>query len=291
MDKKLDFLGKNIDGTEIQPSKASKEIASTQKRLIKICKSLRKDSEDYSPEKTVEAIQQYIDNNGKIDRILYSEISTFVIGLDEKQRATFSSNIDSLLSFVLDESHEISDDERKICIKIYDHFQLNIIQIENATTITADVIANRIEKEKIILHEEIKSVEKEYITILGIFAAIMLAFVGSFTFSTSVLNNLHQSTLYELGVVALIIGLVFTVLITVLLEFLRDVNNIKGVNNSECLKSRAWIAIMILAVLIGVLLSFNPERKELPEICNSYVSSITQETDEKTMFSLNMPES
>lgn len=61
-------------------------------------------------------------------------------------------------------------------------------------------------------HKEIKGIQKEYITILGIFAAIMLAFVGAFTFSTSVLNNLGRVDTLELVAVALVIGLVFVLL-------------------------------------------------------------------------------
>ena len=57
-------------------------------------------------------------------------------------------------------------------------------------------------------HKEIKGIQKEYITILGIFAAIMLAFVGAFTFSTSVLNNLGKADTLELVAVAIVIGLV-----------------------------------------------------------------------------------
>ena len=74
-------------------------------------------------------------------------------------------------------------------------------------------------------HKEIKGIQKEYITILGIFAAIMLAFVGAFTFSTSVLNNLGKADTLELVAVALVIGLVFVLLISILIDFLRDIND------------------------------------------------------------------
>ena len=74
-------------------------------------------------------------------------------------------------------------------------------------------------------HKEIKGIQKEYITILGIFAAIMLAFVGAFTFSTSVLNNLGKTGTLELVAVAIVIGLVFVLLISILIDFLRDIND------------------------------------------------------------------
>ena len=79
----------------------------------------------------------------------------------------------------------IDPDSVKIVVKIYDHTQLVNYQIESMN----NIFAQRIADAKVDLHKEIKGVEKEYITILGIFASIVLAFVGSFTFSTSVLNN------------------------------------------------------------------------------------------------------
>lgn len=168
----------------------------------------------------------------------------------------FSTNVESLLLYVLDPANNVADDARKICIKIYDHFQLNTIQIENASNVTKKVITQRIEKEKISLHTEMKEIQKEYVTILGIFAAIMLAFVGSFTFSTSVLNNVSNTNVYKLSLIALIIGVVFIMLISVLIDFLRELNEKQDttatVRQRKC--SSVWRAIIWLAILAIVCL-------------------------------------
>ncbi len=58
------------------------------------------------------------------------------------------------------------------------------------------------------VNETIKSAQKEYITILGIFAAILLAFVGGITFSTSVLENIGKIDTYRILLIALVLGLV-----------------------------------------------------------------------------------
>ena len=123
------------------------------------------------------------------------------------------------------QDNAVSPDIQKISIKLYDHFQLNLIQLENAKAASDKAIAESIVEEKEKLHQEVKGIEKEYITILGIFAAIMLAFVGSFTFSTSVLENIAKTDVYSIALIALIIGLVFLILITVLIDFLRDIND------------------------------------------------------------------
>lgn len=107
-------------------------------------------------------------------------------------------------------------------IKLYDHINLDISRLNYTKRITSDTQAElsktkllidqlqfQIEESKVFsedtnkefsekaekLSEEIKTGQKkmqnEYITILGIFAAIVLAFTGGMMFSSSVLENLH----------------------------------------------------------------------------------------------------
>lgn len=219
-------LLKNEDSSsQIKPAASQKKLRESKKRLNGICRSLLIDTEAYEPKRTVNSVDAYIASTEKVDRILYSVISGFIVGLDEKSRGVFSTNVDKLLQYVLDEENQASEDTRKICVKLYDHFQLNLIQIESASVITKAGIAAAMKDEVEESHKEIKGIQKEYITILGIFAAIMLAFVGAFTFSTSVLNNLGKADTLELVAVAIVIGLVFVLLISILIDFLRDIND------------------------------------------------------------------
>lgn len=55
---------------------------------------------------------------------------------------------------------------------------------------------------------ELANQQREYIAILGIFAAVVLAFTGGIAFSTSVLNNIAQASIYRTIAVSLVIGLV-----------------------------------------------------------------------------------
>ena len=249
----LDNLLKSEDDSKQNTAKPSKKLNESKRRLSNICRSLTINSKIYSPQKTVNSVEAYIKETDKIDRILYSEISAFIVALDEEGRGIFSTNIDKLLLYVLDDSNDITDDARKIVIKVYDHFQLNLTQIESANNITERAIIGSLEEEKISLHKEIKGIEKEYITILGIFAAIMLAFVGSFTFSTSVLNNIAATNAYTVALIALVIGLVFVILITVLIDFLRDINDkYKDANGKRRINVVSKFAIIILAILIAI---------------------------------------
>ena len=70
-----------------------------------------------------------------MERILYSEISNFVFGLDVPGRGVFATNIEKLLLYVLDDENTVNEDCKKLTIKIYDHFQLALCQIENVNNI------------------------------------------------------------------------------------------------------------------------------------------------------------
>lgn len=83
--------------------------------------------------------------------------------------------------------------------------------------------------------------QSEYITILGIFASIVLAFTGGMTFSTSVLENISSSSIYRIIVISLILGLILFDVIWLLIDFLRDING-KTI--------RKWWIILLLDFLI-----------------------------------------
>ena len=182
---------------------------------------MSKETKEYKPEKTVENIDAYLEFSDKMERILYSEVSSFVFSLDMPTRGIFATNVEKLLLYALDSKNEVEDDCRKVIIKIYDHFQLALNQIENVNNIFADSI----EEAKINLHSEIKGIEKEYISILGIFAAIVLAFVGGITFSSSVLQNIGSVSIYRLLMIVDLLGFVLINVIYLLVKFIFAIND------------------------------------------------------------------
>lgn len=70
------------------------------------------------------------------------------------------------------------------------------------------------------VEKKIKSSQKEYIAILGIFAAIILAFTGGIMFSTSVLENMHKSSIYRVVLVILLIGFTLVNVLYLLFMFI-----------------------------------------------------------------------
>ena len=61
--------------------------------------------------------------------------------------------------------------------------------------------------------------ERDYIAILGIFSSVVLTFTAGIAFSTSVLNNIGQVSIYRLLATALVIGLVLLNILFVMFHF------------------------------------------------------------------------
>ena len=158
--------------------------------------------------------------------------------------------------YVLDDSNNVPEDSRKICIKIYDHFQLNLTQIESASSIAERQLAETIDKEKTILHNEIKEVEKEYITILGIFASVVLAFTAGIAFSTSVFENIDSVSAYRIIIVALIIGLV---LINIIFALFYYIGLLIDKTKEEKSLRPLWISncVVLIALLFALIAWYN----------------------------------
>lgn len=161
--------------------------------------------------------------------------------------------------------------------KLYDHVNLDIARIaylegadneisgESAikninsqlTTLENDIKKaqqikedyDKTEKKIIDVEQKINSAQKEYITILGIFASIVLAFTGGIAFSTSVLNNIAQASIYRTIIISLIIGLV---LINILFGLFFYINKLVGKEGKiqPLIISNAVILVLILVTVL-----------------------------------------
>ena len=173
----------------------------------------------------------------------------------------------------LDKEGNIIDISKEI-VKLYDHTNLDIARINYTKTMTNDTLSE-LAKNKLLIEnlkqnvqesenalkeltnktiQDLKqlsshvekrqeNMQKEYITILGIFAAIVLAFTGGIVFSSSVLENIAKPSVYRITLIAFIIGLVFLILIWILTDFIRDIN--------EKANRKNWIWLITNLVLIG----------------------------------------
>lgn len=193
-------------------------------------------------------------------------------------------------------------DIRKEIIKLYDHTNLDISRINytkrmagetqselaRAKVLIEDLknklaesddaraeAVNRLNTESSKLKEEVrdgqKKMQNEYITILGIFAAIVLAFTGGMTFSSSVLENIDKASIYRMITIVLILGLVLANLIWLLIDFLRDING-KSIR-------KWWLIIATDAILLlGLLMTFLSYKNHWLDV--SVKSSISTESEQ-----------
>ncbi len=166
---------------------------------------------------------------------------------------------------------------KKEIIKLYDHASLDIARINYTKTMANEALSG-LERNKILVEElenkicqsetmlkerfeksiedvkelsnqveeKQKDMQKEYITILGIFAAIVLAFTGGMAFSSSVLENIDKASVYRITLIAFVIGLVFFNLIWLLIDFIREING-------KVIRKK-WLGILVNLILIAGIL-------------------------------------
>lgn len=260
-DDNLDVLLRTTDNT-IMSLEQSKKFNNTKRKINEICKALSMNTQKYDPQKTVENITLYITSTNKLDRILYSEISNYVYSLEMSRRGVFATNLEKLLLYSLDDDNSVSEDCKKMIVKVYDHFQLALHQIENVN----NIFAYSIEEAKVNLQKQIKGVEKEYISILGIFASIVLAFVGGITFSTSVLQNISSVSIFRLLLVVDFLAFILINVIYILVKFIFTINE----KNAKLFNIKV-LNIACLTIAIIIVVSWILNVNQIPDFISDFL--------------------
>ena len=112
---------------------------------------------------------------------------------------------------------------------------------------TSIEIDEKFEKKLEKVKETADKMQSEYISILGIFASIVLTFTTGVTYATSIFNNIHRASLYRLVIITLIVGAVLIFILWLLIDF------VKVIHNPE--SKRKWgllitpLAIIIVAII------------------------------------------
>lgn len=229
MKENIEALLKN-DSRQNVVERESSEYTSTKELMRKVCDKLSKSTQEFSCSELVDIIINYIECDIKLERILYSELTNYIYSLDNETRGIFNTNIKKLLEYVLNEENKIEKrDCRKIIIKLYDHSQLAVNQVENVNDIVKERFCDFQEKIKQEFKGELKEIEREYITILGIFSSIAFAFVTSITISSSVFQNMASVSIYKIVFIADLVLGAFLCSIHMLIRFIVALNG-KNIN-------------------------------------------------------------
>lgn len=94
--------------------------------------------------------------------------------------------------------------------------------VDNARKLSDEFAS--IQQEMNALKEKLADAQKEYISILGIFAAVVLAFVGGSMFSSSVLESMSSTNIYRVIFVVDFLAFVVVSLVYLLVSFIMAIN-------------------------------------------------------------------
>lgn len=194
-------------------------------------------------------------------RHLYSEIFATITRIDNTEGKSLDILAENMKS-IYDESKNnsnLSEACRSKLMKLYDHINLDIARISYTKKISDDINAKNT-----MTNAELKQIkaqagkmQKEYITILGIFSSIVLTFVAGIVFSSSVLSNIDKASIYRLVFIMLLIGLVLFNLINFLFEAIRETNgNVVNKNGDKPLISninKIIISAMMLDFILWII--------------------------------------
>ena len=202
----------------------------------------------------------------KTYRYSYSTISRFII---EKKNSFLSNNsdkrqIEEALWQVISEKIEMIYQQAKDrkykhldkLFKLKDHISLEIARMSDSTKIQLD-IEEQINNAKNSLkdfEQTSKNIQKDYIAILGVFAAIILTFVSGLVFSNSILQNIDKASIYKLLLISTTIGFFITNILLFLFNFVKSITR-NNENNSVLDPHISYFnlaAIILILVLLAV---------------------------------------
>lgn len=125
--------------------------------------------------------------------------------------------------------------------------------------------------------EKVQNLQRDSITILGIFASIVLTFTGGMIFSSSVLENIGNASAYRVIIIALIIGLVIINAVISLIMYIGKIIRFKDEGKKsikDWLSGNVyWISINFVFVTLVILTYIGWLRsteKELLDQSNKY---------------------
>ena len=208
------------------------------------------------------------DVDGKEFRHFYSDIFFVLTQIKLKDKSGEINVLGERIGLLRDawtdiDKHSVLSNNIK---KLYDHISLDIARINysdsgdrnlsETDTIreyqkSVNDLGNKIsdiQSNTDKLKQEIKGYQKENITILGIFASIVLAFTGGMTFSSSVLENIDKSSIYRIILVICLLGIVLFNVIWMLVKFLCDING-------KVAYRKRYVIIIDTVLMICIVLS------------------------------------
>ena len=254
----IDFLNKETEPLEINSDKYQESVKFIQKLTDRFAYEYQ-----FSGDGTYEYIKNFISKKTGLNRILYSELNKCIEYASNSKNSLdiMVQNVKTLFDYARSKYNcdNISKDDEdciNIITKIFDHINLYKIQKERLE-IQSDNLKSEVTKAvKAQAIKDIKTgIEREYITILSIFSAFILAFVGSLAYSNSALANIDKVSLQKLLLICDIIGFFIYNIISTLIWLVLKINGIKKSSFYNLFKDiNAVIIIIGIAALCANIL-------------------------------------
>ncbi|MBX1885730.1 hypothetical protein [Campylobacter peloridis] len=228
---------------DIIDNKKDANLAETKNKSSKIENILEKLSSDKleNIQDLKKDIKNFYDTN---KRHRYSDITSHLFRLHMKQDGKID-NIRKNIQLLIDKPDNTKQLKDNL-LKLQDHILLEIVRLNNIREIKQEIektskevqeskieiekTSKEVQESKIEIEKTSKEVQeskKSYITILGIFASIILSFVAGLNFSNSVLSNIDKASIFRLvfvmSFIALFIGNILYALFSFLLKISSNV--------------------------------------------------------------------
>ncbi|MEX5285840.1 hypothetical protein QCO44_09375 [Selenomonas sputigena] len=230
-----------------------------QMKLQELLRDLAKDDTSISEHGVFEAYIRELRYIYSDDfRHLYSDVFGIITGIDRDSAhdlSILSRNINALYKQAIENNKDgglVEDTLCKKIAKLYDHVNLDIARIDYTRRIADELnrkhedIAKGLESIRVKAGE----MQKDYITILGIFSSIIITFVAGMAFSTSVLANIDKASIYRLVFIVSLLGMGLFNLVNLLLRFVQTVNKGYDVENDGNSKRIQQINSMIVFLIL-----------------------------------------
>lgn len=168
-----------------------------------------------------------------------------------------------------DQNGNFRDAEDEI-IKLYDHINLDVARLNHFTRTLSKTESslNELKTSSDEVKEGIRkaiNAERNYITILGIFASIVLAFTGGLAFSTSVLENMSAVSPYRLAFIVEALGFVFINVVYILVWFIQKIHKVDDIKYPCFMKV---LNLLIIGAILATLICWYADVVNIVEIKN-----------------------
>lgn len=216
-------------------------------------------------QKSPQEIQKDIINiygNGK--RHNYSLVTSYIM-----EKIAPHKDFDQTLSIVCDKLtiliELLDDDKCKTSLqKLYDHINLELIRLNYTKELENDLVESKRQLDEIqtqsqTIKDDLKKQQAQYITILGIFASIVITFTAGFGFSSAVFSKVGDTNPFILAFIMCFVAFFIGNILHFLFRFIKDINQIQRPGFWK--QGIVWFNVVIVAFLIALFVytkSFYP---------------------------------